>query len=370
MRRVAWLFACSLLVLGAHAHAAEDGFRRADTPWRWDLPRDHRAHPEFALEWWYLTGHLATSQGGDLAYQATFFRSGLVAPSRSPPRTSPFAATQVLMWHGAVTDLARGTFHADELLARDAAGWGRASTQQLDVSVKDRSLRQVAPNRWELRALAGGWLLELDYEIDRPPVLHGTMPGLSFKGSEPGQASYYVSRVHLKTSGFITPPGGARQSATGLSWFDQEFGSGQLSERQIGWDWFSVNLDDGSALMIYMLREKDGSVSSTSSGTFVSPEGAQEYLGLPDIILRDVHWWVSPRTRGVYPAGWILEIPRLGLSLQIAPAVEDQERGGGLSAGPAYWEGSCLFSGLRDGKPVEGKGHVELVGYAGGVILR
>lgn len=347
-----------------------DGFRRADGPWRWDLPRDHRSHPDFALEWWYITGHLSAEGGRELGYQATFFRNALVAPSKAAARTSPLAATQVLMWHGAVTDLSARTFTHDEILARDAAGWGGASAEALDVRVHDRRLQQVAPDRWELRARVEGWTLELDYLLDRPPVLHGTMPGLSFKGKEPGQASHYVSRVHLRTTGFVTPPGGKRSAVEGLSWFDQEWGSGQLAESQVGWDWFSVNLDDGSALMIYMLRERDGSVSSTSSGTFVAPDGTQEYLALPDIVVREVHWWTSPRTLGTYPAGWILEIPRIGLALQIEAALPDQERGGKGSATPPYWEGSCRFTGVRDGKAVAGRGYAELVGYAGDVLLR
>lgn len=364
------IISAALLALLPATAMSQASFRRAEEPWRWDLPREHRAHPEFALEWWYLTGHLTGEGGMSLGYQATFFRKALVPPQAASSRQSPLAATQIVMWHGAVTDLVAKTHVADEVLARDAAGWAHASPQGLDVAVHERTLRQAAPDRWELRATTAGWKLELDYVLDRPPVLHGSLPGLSFKGSEPGQASYYVSRVHLKTSGFVTPPGGARTAVTGLSWFDQEFGSGQLSARQIGWDWFSVNFDDGSALMIYMLREKDGAISPTSSGTFVAPDGSSEYLTLPDVMVRETKWWKSPRTKGAYPSAWMIDVPRVGLTVQAEATVADQERGGAASAGPAYWEGSCRFTGFRGPSAIEGMGYVELVGYAGDVILR
>jgi predicted secreted hydrolase len=358
------------LLLLAAPHAAAQGFLRAEAPRAWDLPRDHRAHPEMALEWWYLTGHLDRAGGARLGYQATFFRKALVPPLSVPARPSPFAASQVILWHGAVTDLEQRSFVADEVLARDAAGWAQASDESLDVAVLGRSLRQVAPDRWELRAMAAGWTLELDYVLDRPPVLHGSPPGLSVKGPEPGQATHYVSRVHLRTLGFVTPPGGSREAVTGLSWFDQEIGSGQLAPQQVGWDWFSVNLDDGSALMVYMLRERDGSTSPQSSGTFVTADGRAEHLRLDELRVTATSSWTSPRTGGRYPAAWRLQVPRLGLDLEVTASVADQERGGAGSAGPAYWEGSCRFEGTRDGRRARGDGYVELVGYAGAIILR
>lgn len=358
-----------LLAQAVTPHPAREaaGYARAEAPRQWDLPRDHRAHPEFALEWWYLTGHVEDETGRRYGYQATFFRS---APAVQPlARSSPFATEEVVMWHGAVTDLSEGSFAHDELVARGAAGWASASDQSLDVHAHDNSLHAQGDDRWSLRASAAGWRLDLDYTLDRPPVLHGAQPGLSIKGPEPGQASYYVSRVQLATAGHFTRPDGTRVKVNGRSWFDQEFGSGQLSARQVGWDWFSANLSDGSALMIYLLREEDGSISPTSSGTFVRPDGTFEHLALGDVRVATTARWKSPRSGGDYPAAWTLAVPRLGLELKARASVADQERGVGGSAGPVYWEGACAFEGTRDDAPVRGDGYVELVGYAGPLRL-
>ena len=361
----------ALLLLEAPAGpppvAAEPpAFARADAPREWDLPADHRAHPEHALEWWYLTGDLRTAEGRRFGYQATFFRTGL-APPRLQQRESPFAATQLVLWHGSVTDVDAGEFTADSELSRLAAGWAEASDESLALRLGPHSLAAVAPERWELRGGVQGWQLVLDYELDRPPVLNGKTPGWSRKGEDPGNSSYYVSRVQLPTSGTLVAPDGSRFAVTGRSWFDQEFGSGQLDEGQVGWDWFSANLSDGTALMVYALREKDGGSSPTSSGTFVRADGSFRHLERSQFTIEVEDRWTSPGTGGTYPIAWTIRVPAEQLVLKVRPVLKDQERGAGSQAeaeGVTYWEGLVDYRGTRAGRPVTGAGYVELVGYA------
>lgn len=345
---------------------AAPAFARADAPREWNLPADHRAHPEYALEWWYLTGELRTAGGRRFGYQATFFRTAL-SPPRAERRESPFAANQLVLWHGSVTDLGERRFTADSELARVAAGWAEASDRRLAVRLGPHSLEAVAPDRWELRAGVEAWRLELDYELDRPPVLNGKVPGWSRKGVDPGNSSYHVSRVQIPTTGTLVAPDGTRHEVTGRSWFDQEFGSSQLDAGQVGWDWFSANLSDGSALMVYQLREKGGRASPRSSGTFTTPDGSYRHLQRAQFTIEVEETWTSPGTGGTYPVAWTLRVPSEQLVLKVRPVLKDQERGAGSEAeaeGVTYWEGLVDYEGSRAGRPVRGAGYVELVGYA------
>ena len=339
-------------------------FARADAPRDWNLPSDHRAHPEYALEWWYLTGDLRSDSGERFGYQATFFRTAL-APLGAAERSSPFAARELILWHGSVTDVGRQRFLADAELSRAAAGWAGASAETLEVRVGRHSLVARGPDRWELRAGVGDWRLELDFTLDRAPVLNGATPGWSRKGAEKGNSSYYVSRVQLPTEGRLVAPGGAVQVVRGRSWFDQEFGSSQLEEGQAGWDWFSMNLSDGHALMLYQLRDDEGVASPASSGTWTRPDGSTRHLERGEFEIRVKESWTSPESGATYPIAWELRVPSLGLQLRLQPVMRAQERGGDRhGGGVVYWEGLVDAEGSLQGRVVDGSGYVELVGYA------
>ncbi|MEM7247580.1 MAG: lipocalin family protein [Acidobacteriota bacterium] len=351
-----------VVLVAATTLAAPEDFRQAMTPWSFEYPRDHGSHEDFAIEWWYLVGHLDLADGRTLPYQATFFRTALDLPGSTAGRSSELAAHSSIMFHGAVCDPAAQTFVSKRRVGRAAAGWAHASTERLDVHLFADRLRQVGSDRWELRYAVEGWELELSYLLDRPPVMHGERPGLSRKGP-PGHASHYVSRVQLPTSGRVKAPGGEWEKVTGISWFDQEFMTILLSDLQVGWDWFSANLDDGSALMLYQLREQDGGITAQSSGSFVHPDGRSEHLKLADFTIEPTGSWTSPHTGGTYPQGWRLSVPKLALELTVEPLLADQEQAH-PGAPIIYWEGGCRYVGKRSGKPIVGRGHVELVGYA------
>jgi predicted secreted hydrolase len=297
-------------------------------------------------------------------YQATFFRLALTPGE--PAGRSPFAAREAIVFHGSVTDVARQTFTFDQDGERAAAGWASASAERLDVHVFERRLRELAPDRWELSARVAGWRLDLSFALDGPVVLHGD-GGLSQKGPEPGQASHHVSRPRLTTTGTLTRPDGRRLAVRGESWFDQEIGTAQLAPSQVGWDWFSARLGDGSALMAYRLLEEDGSASASSSGTWVAVDGTTRHLTRDDVRVETTARWTSPETGVTWPAGWTIEVPSLGLELTVTPEVADQEMRTAATTGVTYWEGLCRYVGRREGRPVAGHGHVELVGHGGAV---
>jgi len=205
--------------------------------------------------------------------------------------------------------------------------------------------------------------LELDLTAAKPPVLQGEK-GLSRKGSGEGEYSHYVSISRLSAAGALVE-NGRRTPLSGSAWFDHEWGPGALPEGAAGWDWFALQLDDGSELMLYRIRTKDGRATPFSSGVFVPPTGPTVPLRFDEVRFRSTREWRSPRSGGVYPAGWEITIPRLALELTVEPLVADQELVTGRSTGVTYWEGACRAAGRRGGRIVAGKGYAELTGYSG-----
>lgn len=320
-------------VLGAKG---AQGFARALRPRAFRFPHDHGPHPDYATEWWYFTGNLQAADGRHFGYQLTFFRKGLVPGA--PDRASAWAASTAWMAHLAITSDEHRSW---ERFARGALGLAGAQADPFRVWVED----------WEVsgtRLRAG----ELDLELAsrREPVLQGDR-GLSRKGREPGNASYYYSLTRLETTGRV---GGI--PVTGLSWMDREWSTSALEPGQVGWDWFSLQLSDGSDLMFYRLRQEDGSASPTSAGTLVEPSGEVRRLGVGDVRLEPRGEWQG------WPVRWRLEVPSVGLRLDVDPRVEDQL----MEHSVRYWEGAVRARGDRAGKALEGNGYLELTGYGRG----
>jgi predicted secreted hydrolase len=189
-------------------------------------------------------------------------------------------------------------------------------------------------------------------------VLQGDQ-GYSRKGPEPGNASYYYSLTRLETTGTVAV-GGETIPVTGLSWMDHEYSTSALSAGQVGWDWFSLQLDDRSELMVFQIRRDDGSVDPYSSGALVAADGTTRHLDRDAFVIEVAGTWRSPRTGSEYPARWTITVPTAGLTLRLEPHLADQE----LDLSYAYWEGAVRATGERDGRPVSGNGYVEMTGYA------
>ena len=342
--------------LGGKANATE-GYERALRPREFHFPEDHGPHASFRNEWWYWTGNLTTADGHDFGYQLTLFRSAM-APGEVE-RESAWGSRQMYMGHLAIADVGAGRFHVAERFSRPVLGLAGAQAEPFRVWLEDWSAEATGPGATPMRLTArhGDVSLSLVLEEGKPPVLQGER-GLSQKGAEPGNASYYYSLTRMPTRGQVTV-GGRVYEVTGQSWMDREWGTSALSEGDVGWDWFSLQLSDGSELMYYQLRRSDGTPSPFSAGTLVPAGGEPLRLGREDVRLEVLDTWKSPRSGVAYPARWRLTVPSRNLSLELTPALADQE----LPVTVRYWEGSVRLSGTHAGQPVQGRGYVELTGY-------
>ena len=338
----------------AEALSAGDltGFARAEAPRAFAFPRDHGPHPAFRTEWWYWTGNLAAPDGRRFGFQLTFFRTALTP--EAPARDSAWGAHQVYLAHFAVTDVGGRRFGAWSRTERLALGLAGAQPEPFRVWVDDWEAQGEGATGLpvRLRASEGDTAIDLTLEGGKPVVLQGER-GLSRKGAEPGNASYYYSLTRMPARGSVTV-GGRRFEVTGLAWMDREWSTSALGAELAGWDWVALQLDDGRELMFYRLRRKDGGADRFSAGAIVDSAGGARALSLDDVTLEPVDAWTSPRSGARYPARWRLSIAGLGLDLQIAPVLADQE----LDVGTRYWEGAVVVAGT-----VAGRGYVEMVGY-------
>lgn len=337
----------------------EPPYRQALPGYTYQFPRDFFAHEEFQIEWWYYTGHLADADGRSFGYQLTFFRVGLANDSEKI-NPSKWRVGQIYFAHLTVSDLADQKFYFFERINRKGLGLAGADKDRLHVWNEDWTL--TANNRvHHLKAQQAGVGLDLQLQPLKKLVIHG-QNGVSQKGGQPGNASHYISHTRMQTRGTLYLKG-KKYEVTGTSWMDHEFSSNQLNSEQVGWDWFSVQLDNGAEIMLYLIRLKDGSVEPYSSGSLVRADGSQEHLALREFSIEPTGEWTSPHTDTVYPAGWIMTLPGSKTRLIISPDMPDQELHHLRSIGTSYWEGSVSVQGTQEGQPVTGKGYVELVGY-------
>ncbi len=332
----------------------DQGFKRATEPREFRFPQDHGPHPGFRNEWWYFTGNLCTEEGRRFGFQLVFFRTALM-PGKVQG-DSPWRTHHVWMAHFALTDAEAERFYAFERFSREAIGLAGAQAEPFAVWLHDWSIEEQ-DGRWLLTAAEAGLSLTLELTPLRPPLLQGDA-GLSQKSAEPGNASYYYSIPRWQAEGEISL-NGQQHRVEGQAWLDREWSTSALGEEQSGWDWFSLQLDDGSELMYYRLRRRDGSTDPHSAGSWSRPDGTLIKLGPDDVRLEVTEWWNSPKG-GRYPLRWRLRIPAHQLDLRITPVMENQE----LDLLVRYWEGAMDVSGTRDGKPVQGVGYLELTGYA------
>ena len=334
------------------------GFEKALEPREFVFPDDHGPHPGFRNEWWYVTGNLDGDGGRRFGFELTIFRFAL--SSSVPATQSNWRSNQVYIAHFAVTDADRERFFAAERFSRGALGLAGAESAPFRVWIEDWEIaatRAGAPEQWRLRASDPGFSVDLALTAAKTPVLNGNA-GLSQKSAEPGNASYYYSMTRWLTDGAVRL-GDDEFRVSGLSWLDREWSTSALGADQLGWDWFALQLSDGSDLMFYNLRKLDGSQDEHSAGTWVDADGKSRHLERDDVEITVTDTWESPEG-GVYPSGWTLRLPEKDLFLEIRPVMADQE----LFTTVRYWEGAVDVEGEHDGNPVTGRGYVELTGYA------
>jgi predicted secreted hydrolase len=325
VRRRAFL-ATMLVPLAARAEKVE---YPAVTPGRtFHFPRDHGAHPEYRVEWWYVTGWLEDARG----FQVTFFRARPEEASDNPSRFNP---RQVLFAHAAVSDPKHGRLLHDQHAARAGLSLAHVELERTGVWIDDWHL-ELEGNWYRTHIPARDFDLRLEFGIPGAPVLQGDQ-GFSRKGHRPHEASYYYSRPHLNVLGRLD----GRQ-VTGTAWLDHEWSSAYMAPEAVGWDWAGINLENGRSLMAFRMRDKAG-------GTHYAP---------PGVSFKPLRTWKSPRTGVVYPVSLLLESG--GNAYRLEPLMDDQELDSRASTGTIYWEGAVrAFSGSSE----VGRGYLELTGY-------
>jgi predicted secreted hydrolase len=334
------------------------------------FPRDHGSHPEFAIEWWYVTGHLTAADQSHFGFQATFFRRALLPPKAPGQSSSAFGNDQIYLAHMAVVDETSRAFYYQERLNR--AGWDAAAAiGTLDVHNGNWSLR-LSPNKsgqkgrevFELTSTVGAdTTLLLELTPTKPLAVFGTN-GVSRKAADPKASSHYLTFSRMAAKGTLSLSGQER-AVTGEAWMDHEFSSSQLGEGQIGWDWLSLQLFDGRELMAYRMRRSDGSTDPFSTVAWIDEQGSVRQIGPTDFTWEVLQRWCSPKTGAEYPA-LVKLIARNPVTSErqtflVQPLVADQELVGAIG-GVAYWEGACRV--LDESKKEIGRAYMELTGYS------
>jgi predicted secreted hydrolase len=333
-------------------------FARAYEPIPFEYPKDHGPHVDFQTEWWYYTGNLQDSAGNHYGYQLTIFRRGLTP---GQPSQTDLATNQIYFAHFAVTDVSGNRHLETERFSRGAGGLSGAQGDPFRVWIEDWSAtgQNVAGSQVRLQARAEQMAIDLTLQAVKPIVEQGEH-GLSRKSEAPGNASYYVSFTRLTTQGQLTLDEQTR-SVKGESWFDHEWSTSALGQNVIGWNWFSLQLDDGREVMFYQFRMADGGVGALSAGTLVEADGSIRYLQVDDVEITVDQTWRSPTTEAEYPSRWQIVIPSAQIDLTVEPYVADQE----MTLSSVYWEGAVKITGTSLGAAVNGNGYVELTGYKG-----
>ena len=327
----------SLLVDGESA-----GFARAQPAPVFDFPSDHGAHPDFRSEWWYFTGNLADARGRAFGFQLTFFRFALAAEERDG--TSAWGTRQVWMGHFAVTDVGGGRFYRSETFQRGALDLAGARPEPFRAWIGGGSAAATGPAPFPLQP-------ELD--AARPMVFQ-VEGGYSAKGPEPGSASLYYAFTRLAAQGEIRL-GGESFDVRGKAWLDREWSTSALGEGIRGWDWLSLQLEDGRDVMLYRLRTEEGTASPFSAGSIVDPDGRVTRFAAAEFEMRPGRTWRSPETGAAYPVAWTVRVPSAGLSLEVDAALDGQE----MDLSVRYWEGTVRARGGG----ASGVGYLEMTGY-------
>ena len=340
--------ALAVILLAANLGAVGPAWREAIPGYHYQFPRDHFEHQDFRTEWWYYTGNVVDAQGKRFGFELVFFRQG---QNRTVDNPSAWAVKDLYLAHAALTDVDGRHFWYEERPNREGPGIAGASFDE----------RRVWNGNWQakwngdtqtLDAITGPFRFHLDLKPEKPFVINGEN-GFSQKAEGRGRASYYVSFPLLSVAGRIATADGAHD-VTGQAWMDHEWFTEQLAGDQTGWDWFSIQLDDNTELMLFELRKQDGSIDPYSSGTYIDAAGHAHHLKRSDFSLEPLAKW------GKYPIAWKIRVPSLNIDLTCKAALENQELTS--KTGPSYWEGAVTYEGTE-----RGVGYLEMTGYNGAV---
>ena len=335
------LVACVLLLGATPVAAAWQGTAVADAPIPVEFPRDDGPH-DSGIEWWYFTGHLFSEGGQRYGFEYVIFRA----------RDGDLEG---YVSHFAVTDSARERFRYDQRLL--GAPGVRGDAAPLDLDLKGWTM-WGGDGVFSLAADMSDYAIQLDATTTKPAALHD---GDGYTDYGNGTASYYTSWTRLVVSGQLDT-GAGWEPVTGTAWMDHQWGD-FATYQDGGWDWFAVQLEDGTDVMLYLIRDTGGEALRVD-GSIVDPEGTLTVLGEGDFTVTATGEWTSPATGTTYPSGWVLNIPDHALTMTVTPTLPDQELDTRRTTGVIYWEGEVLVEGVYRGEPIGGLGYVELTGYA------
>jgi len=336
------LLALSLCILPLPGGTFE--YREALPGYRFQFPRDHFEHQDFRTEWWYYTGNVTAAGGERFGFELVFFREGERGASDGK---SAWAVQDLYLAHAALTDARGKRFWYEERLNRQGPGVSGANFDRRRIWNGNWSSQWTDENQ-TLDAVTEHFRFHLQLTPEKPFVVQGEN-GVSQKAEGPGRASHYVTFPRLGVSGTINS-----RAVSGTAWMDHEWFTEQLAPDQVGWDWFSIQLEDHTELMLFELRRKDRSIDPYSSGTFIDVRGVARHLTHSDFTLQPLSYWHK------YPVAWRLRVPSLNIDLTSRAVIPDQELRGSTN----YWEGAVDYSGTR-----KGVGYLEMTGYDGPVKL-
>jgi predicted secreted hydrolase len=322
-----------------------------------DFPRDFGAHPQLRTEWWYATGYSTQDDGRLMGFQLTFFRSRVDVAQGLKSR---FAARQLIFAHVAVTDVQGRRLWHEQAIAREGFGIAQASEHDTDVRLGRWQLwREGSAQASTYRARLPGRQLGLDLVLrTTQTVLLQGQQGLSRKGPEERQASYYYSQPQLLAEGTLELRG-QRWPVRGRAWLDHEWSEELLHPQAQGWDWIGINLDDGSALTAFRLRRADGS-AMWAGGSFRDARGHRRNFAAHEVSMHAMRHWSSPVSQARYPVQWQVDTPAGRHT--VTALLDNQELDSRNSTGAIYWEGLSELSDDQ-GRRV-GLGYLEMTGYA------
>lgn len=347
------LFLVSLVLLSACVPTV---FRQPYPITSVTLPEDEAAH-EAPIEWWYWTGHFEDEEGTEYGFELTFFKA------YAPPKINILGlpAWWILekgnIAHFAITDVSNQTFEMSER-TNFANYQGGTSNEDLDLYVGDWTAKRIGEGQHQIRASVGKKTLELVLTSEKPVALHGNPPGIQSMG--PGGTSYYLSYTRMSAEGSLLiceQKSCSEQAVSGQAWHDHQWGDFELSS-YAGWDWFSLQFEDNTELMLYLIREPSGRYSARA-GSFVTETGRVVDIFAEDFSLVETgETWESISTGAIYPIQWDINVPSQAIDIRVTPVMLEQEMNTRGTTGIVYWEGAIEISGSH-----AGKGYVELTNY-------